>query len=72
MPIAEHEAWEIATTEATGADGTVDEDRRFAVYKAEYERRIAERRAKLTSTLVRCSVRWTAGHDVGVCGTSGR
>jgi len=49
MPIAEQEAWEIATTEATGDDGTVDEDRRFAVYKAEYERRIAERRAKLTS-----------------------
>jgi len=48
MPIAEHEAWEIATAEATGADGAVDEDRRFAVYKAEYERRIGERRARLT------------------------
>jgi len=48
MPTAEMEAWEIATTEATGADGNVDEDRRFAVYKAEYERRITERRAKLT------------------------
>jgi hypothetical protein len=48
MPTAELEAWEIATTEATGDDGTVDEDRRFAVYKAEYERRIGERRARLT------------------------
>jgi len=48
MPIAEVEAWEIATAEATSEDGTVDEDRRFAVYKAEYERRIGERRAKLT------------------------
>ncbi len=48
MPTAEVEAWEIACTEATDADGMVDEDRRFAVYKAEYERRIAERRAKLT------------------------
>ena len=51
MPIAEHEAWEIATAEATGTDGAVDEDRRFEVYKAEYERRIAERRAKLTSDM---------------------
>jgi hypothetical protein len=48
MPTAEVEAWEIACTEATNADGTVDEPRRFAVYKAEYERRIAERREKLT------------------------
>jgi hypothetical protein len=48
MPTAETEAWEIACSEATGADGTVDETRRFAVYKAEYERRIAERREKLT------------------------
>src|ERR1051325_6974287 len=48
MPTAEAEAWEIACAEATGADGTVDEDRRFAVYKSEYERRIAERREKLT------------------------
>jgi hypothetical protein len=48
MPTAEIEAWEIATTEATGSDGAVDEDRRFAVYKAEYERRIAERRESLT------------------------
>ena len=49
MPTAEVEAWESACTEATAADGTVDEDRRFAVYKSEYERRIAERRQKLTS-----------------------
>src|SRR3954453_2456172 len=49
MPTAEVEAWRIACTEATAADGTVDEDRRFTVYKSEYERRIAERRRKLTS-----------------------
>jgi len=49
MPTAEVEAWEIACAEATGADGTVDEDRRFAVYKAEYERRLAERKQKLIS-----------------------
>jgi hypothetical protein len=48
MPTAEVEAWEIASAEATAADGTVDEPRRFEVYKAEYERRIAERRRKLT------------------------
>jgi hypothetical protein len=48
MPIAEQEAWDIATTAATGADGTVDENRRFAVYKAEYDQRIAERRRKVT------------------------
>src|SRR5204862_3200741 len=48
MPAAEVEAWETACTEATAADGTVDEDRRFTVYKSEYERRIAERRQKLT------------------------
>lgn len=48
MPIAEHEAWEVATTEATAPDGSINEDRRFAVYKSEYERRIAERREKLT------------------------
>src|SRR3954452_4326947 len=48
MPTAEVEAWEIACAEATGADGTVDEPRQYAVYKAEYERRIGERREKLT------------------------
>jgi hypothetical protein len=48
MPIAEQEAWEIACKEATDADGTVDEERRFAVYKAEYEQRIAERRRRVT------------------------
>jgi hypothetical protein len=48
MPIAEQEAWEIACKEATDADGTVDEERRFAVYKAEYEQWIAERRNRLT------------------------
>jgi hypothetical protein len=47
MPTAEVEAWDIACAEATGPDGTVDEDRRFAVYKAEYERRIAERQQTL-------------------------
>jgi hypothetical protein len=49
MPTAEAEAWDIACTEATDADGVIDEDRRFAVYKSEYERRIAQRRQKLTS-----------------------
>jgi hypothetical protein len=48
MPIAEHEAWEIACAEATAPDGSVDDARRFEVFKAEYERRIAERRVKLT------------------------
>lgn len=55
MPTAEVESWEIATTEATAPDGTIDEDRRFAVYKAEYERRIAERRAKLMSDMRQAS-----------------
>jgi hypothetical protein len=49
MPTAEAESWEIATTEATNADGIVDETRRSAIYKAEYDRRIAERREKLIS-----------------------
>src|SRR3954453_10564411 len=44
MPPAEVEAWEVACTAATAADGTVDEARRFPVDKSEYERRIAERR----------------------------
>src|SRR3954469_19665075 len=48
MPTAEVEAWEVACAEATSPDGTVDDDRRFEVYKAEYERRIAERRERLT------------------------
>jgi hypothetical protein len=48
MPMAEVEAWEVACAEATGPDGSVDDARRFEVFKAEYERRIAERRAKLT------------------------
>lgn len=48
VPTAETEAWGIACTEATAEDGFVDETRRFEVYKAEYERRIAERRQKLT------------------------
>src|SRR4051812_47014708 len=47
MPTAETEAWEIASTQATAPDGSVDEDGRFAVYKAEYERLIAERRERL-------------------------
>ena len=47
MPRAEEEAWEAATVAATGDDGTVDEDRRFAVYKAEYERRLAARHERL-------------------------
>jgi hypothetical protein len=51
MPTAEVEAWEIACAEATGADGTIDEPRRFEVYKAEYERRVAERRQKLTNDM---------------------
>ena len=37
MPTAEAEAWELATTEATGADGAVDEERRFAVFKAGFQ-----------------------------------
>jgi hypothetical protein len=49
MPTAEVEAWEVASTEATDAEGTVDEPRRFEVYRAEYERRLAERKQKLTS-----------------------
>ncbi len=48
MPTAEVEAWEIATAEAALPDGTIDEQRRFAVYKSEYERRIGERRARVT------------------------
>src|SRR3954467_8919328 len=48
MAMAEVEAWEIACAEGAGADGPGEEDRRFEVYKAEYERRIAERRERLT------------------------
>jgi len=48
MSTAETEAWEIATAEATSQDGTVDEDRRFQIYRMEYQRQIAERRARLT------------------------
>jgi hypothetical protein len=47
MPRAEEEAWEAACVAATNADGTVEEDRRFAVYKVEYERRLAERHERL-------------------------
>ena len=48
MPTAEVEAWEIACREATDAVGTIDEEQRFAVYKAEYEQRIADRRRNVT------------------------
>jgi hypothetical protein len=49
MPTAEMEAWEVACTEATQPDGTIDEARRGEVYKAEYEQRLAERKKKLMS-----------------------
>ena len=48
MPTAETEAWQIATADATDADGGIDESRRFAIFKGEYERRISERRERLT------------------------
>lgn len=48
MPTAETEAWQIATTEATDTDGGIDESRRSAVFKVEYEQRIAERRQRIT------------------------
>src|SRR5688500_4668928 len=35
MPTAEVEAWEVASAEATDAEGAVDETRRFEVYRAE-------------------------------------
>jgi hypothetical protein len=47
MPRAEEEAWEAARVAATCDDGTVDEDRHFAGYQAEYERRLAERHERL-------------------------
>ena len=48
MPRVEGEAWEIACAESKRADGTFDEQRRTEVFEAEYERRIAERKRRLT------------------------
>ena len=47
MPTAEVDAYAAATAAATRKDGTIDEDRRFELYKAEYERQVAERHDRL-------------------------
>lgn len=49
MPRAEQEALEVARIAATGPDGVLDEKQYFDVFKAEYERRLAERHQRLMS-----------------------
>jgi hypothetical protein len=47
VPRAEEEAYEVARAAATREGGTVDDARCFALYREEYERRLAERQARL-------------------------
>src|SRR3954453_4266302 len=47
MPRAEEEAYEVARALAIEEGGSLDGKKYFEVYKAEYERRLAERHERL-------------------------